>query len=145
MKRTLLFLTICVLVVANLNGVAAGNFQLSGTVTNQASAPIAGARIDVVDPGSGSIIATAFTDSEGRYALSIAAGTYDILVTPASGTGFQPVNLTNQVITENTIINFILVPSDPQTLITFSGRVIDRFGNGINGVGITGGGVVNGS
>ena len=119
--------------------------QLSGTVTSQAAAPIAGARIDVVDPSSDSIIATAFTDSEGRYALSIAAGTYDIMVTPAPGTGFQPVNLTNQVINEDTIINFILVPSEPQTLITFSGRVTDRFGNGINGISITGGGVVNGS
>jgi hypothetical protein len=145
MKRTVLLLALCVLELANLKGVAVVNLQLSGTVTNHAATPIAGARIDVVDPGSGFINATVFTDLQGNYALNIAAGTYNIKVTPPSGTDFQPVNLTNQVINENTTINFILVPSNPTTLINISGRVTDRFGNGVSNVTTLGGVVTNGN
>ena len=108
----------------------AATYQLSGKVTDQSSNPIVGATVAVIDPSTGVPVASTTTDSSGNYSLSVDGGTYNIQVTPPSGSGFGPSNTLNQTISGDTIVNFVLVPSG---VIQLSGRVLDRFGQGILG------------
>ena len=108
--------------------VMASIYQLSGTVKNQASVPFAGATVEVVNPSNGTVVASTTTDSTGYYTLSVDAGTYSVRVTPPAGSGFQTSIALNRVISGNTILDFVLVPSGSG--VTLSGRILDRFGNG---------------
>ena len=66
----------------------AATYQLSGKVTDQSSNPIVGATVAVIDPSTSATVASTTTDSSGTYSLSVDGGTYNIQVTPPSGSGF---------------------------------------------------------
>ena len=66
-------------------------FTLSGRVTDQTAAGIVGATVEALQPGTMAVVASTATDANGAYSLSLDAGTYDVRVTPPSGSGFQPV------------------------------------------------------
>ncbi len=115
-----------------LAGVASASvFQVSGTVKNQSSVPLSGAAVDVINASDGSVVTGTTTDSNGYYTLSIAAGTYNVRVTPPAGSGFQTSIALNRVISGDTVLDFVLVPSGVAGL---NGRIKDRFGNGLGGV-----------
>ena len=73
---------------------AAANFTVSGTVSGPSGA-LSGATVDALTPGTTTVIATATTNGSGAYSLSVGAGTYDIRVTPPSGSGLQTGTQTN--------------------------------------------------
>ncbi|HKY36559.1 MAG TPA: fibronectin type III domain-containing protein [Polyangiaceae bacterium] len=61
--------------------------SLSGTVFG-GGAGLGGVVVEAVENGTTAVVASAVTDSAGSYALALADGTFDITVTPPSGSGF---------------------------------------------------------
>ncbi len=107
----------------------AGQLTLSGQVTDSASVAIAGATIDVLNAGTTTGVASTTTDSGGNYSLNIESGTYDVKVTPPSGSGFGSAIALSQTISANTILNFILVFADQ---VLLSGYIYDPLGNPVS-------------
>ena len=103
-----------------------GTYQVSGRVTNQAGDPIVGTVVDMLDPATSTVVATATADENGDYAVSVDAGTYNIRVTPPLGSGFQISTLFGRVIAADATIDFMLVPAGA---VTLSGRVLDAEGD----------------
>src|SRR5882724_2558447 len=101
--------------------VFADTFTLSGSVKNTSGNGISGTTVSVNDANSDSTT----TDSSGNYSLSIPVGTYNVQVTPPSGSGFTSAVAVNQNINASTVINFVLVPSGT---VTLSGHVLDGMG-----------------
>jgi protocatechuate 3,4-dioxygenase beta subunit len=99
----------------------ADTFTLSGSVKDTSGNGISGTIVSVNDANSDNTT----TDSSGNYSLSIPAGTYNVQVTPPSGSGFTSAVAVNQNISANTVINFVLVPSGT---VTLSGHVLDGIG-----------------
>src|SRR5215212_9410648 len=85
---------------------AAATFQLSGRVTNQSGNPLVGSTVEVMTPGTGSVVASATTNTSGNYAVSVAEGTYDVRVTPPAGSGFGSAVALNRAITGDTNLDF---------------------------------------
>ncbi len=110
---------------------------ISGRIT-LAGAALSGIAITV----SGSLSATANTDLNGNYSLTLpTGGSYTI--TPSSGTyTFNPSSLTFNDLTVNAVASF--AASIPVALYVISGRVTNQ-GNAVSGVAITLGGSQTGS
>jgi len=119
-----------VLLLISVTLVAAATFQLSGRVTDQSGDPLAGSLIEVIDPGTGSVVASATTDGSGNYSMPVSEGTYNIQVIPPTGSGFGLAIALNKPITNDTNLDFVLVPAGVAVL---SGRVLDSLSNGIPG------------
>lgn len=135
-KLTTVRILVAVLLLLSIGGatatraVGATTYQVSGKVTDQSANPIVGATVAAIDPASSTTVASTTTDSNGSYTLSVASGTYNVQVTPPSGSGFQTSTVNNQTISANTTLNVVLVPAGA---VTLSGRVLDEQGNGIPG------------
>ncbi len=104
----------------------AATFQVSGRVTDQSGSPLADTLVSIINPGSGSTIASASTDSNGAYSLSVDEGTYNIRVTPPAGSGLGSAVALNQTIDGPKEIDFVLVPEGTAML---SGRLLNLFGD----------------
>ncbi len=102
---------------------------LSGNVSDSAGADISGATVDVIDTVTSNNVGSTTTDVSGNYSLSVNSGTYNVQVTPPSGSGFGSAISPNRTISNNTVINFILVPLVSATL---SGHVYDTLGNSVS-------------
>src|SRR5579875_2785190 len=109
---------------------AAASFQIAGKVTDQSSSPLSGANIAVIDPSSSQTVASTTTAADGTYSVSVNAGTYNVQVTAPSGTGLGSAIALNEVIGNDTVLNFVLVA---QGSVTFSGQLRDPHGQGIAG------------
>ena len=107
----------------------AATYQLSGRVTDQSGNPLAGTLIEVIDPSTGSITASATTDSSGYYSLPLSDGVYDIQVTPPLTSGFQVSITTGYAITNDTTLDIVLVPV---TFVEVSGHLLDPLGNPVS-------------
>ena len=102
----------------------AANYTLSGTVKDNSASAIVGATVSVNDINNDSTT----TGQDGSYSLSIPQGTYNVQVTPPSGSNFGPAIAANENIFANTVINFILTP---QGLASLTGHIYDPFGKAI--------------
>jgi protocatechuate 3,4-dioxygenase beta subunit len=68
-------------------GSYAQSFTLSGTVYG-GSSPLANALVEALQDGTTSVAASSTTNTSGQYSMALASGTYDLRVTPPSGSGF---------------------------------------------------------
>ena len=116
------------LLSAGVMQVNAAGFTVSGTVTTNSGSPVAGTTISVIDPTSGSTVATATAAADGTYSLSVAGGSYTMQAVPPSSTGFQTATYYGLNISSNSIVNFVLVPPGA---VTVGGHVYDEFGIGV--------------
>src|SRR5581483_13369 len=82
---------------------------------------ISGSTVTVNDANNDSTT----TDSSGNYSLSVASGSYNVQVTPPSGSNFSSAIALSQNISTNTVLNFVLTPSGT---VTLSGKVFDTSG-----------------
>jgi len=103
-------------------------FSVSGSVTDQAGNPIAGAVVEAICQSTSVVAGTTTTDPAGGYALTLVHEVYDFRVTPPPESAFQVATLLGRVINSDAVINFVLVPAG---VVTLSGRVMDRDGRGI--------------
>jgi len=118
---TLLFLSFFLILFFPKSALAA-NITLSGEVSDNSNNAIVGATVSVNDANNDSTI----TNSSGNYSLSIPQGTYNIQVTPPSGSGFTSAIALSQNISSDTTLNFVLTPAGTEIL---SGHVYDSQGN----------------
>ncbi|MBI4234012.1 MAG: carboxypeptidase regulatory-like domain-containing protein [Chloroflexi bacterium] len=96
---------------------------LSGKVTDSSNNPIANVLIQVINPSTQQVLASATTDFSGNYSIpSVADGTYTIKATPPSSSGFAAATIPDVVVSGNTILNIVLVPA--VGAYTFSGTVV---------------------
>jgi protocatechuate 3,4-dioxygenase beta subunit len=105
----------------------AANYQLQGSVKDNSAVAISGATVDVFNPGTTTdVVSPTTTDGSGNYVFSsVPVGTYDIKVTP-SGSGFSSAIALSQNVSNNTTLNFVLVPIGS---ITISGTLFDSQGS----------------
>ncbi|NTU86396.1 MAG: hypothetical protein HGA45_44875, partial [Chloroflexales bacterium] len=106
---------------------AASTFQVSGTIAGQAGVAIAGATVAALAAG-GATVASATSASDGRYALAVEAGVYDIQVSPPAGSPYQVSTLRDRTISADTAIDIALVSA---SAVTLRGKVLDARGQGI--------------
>ena len=62
-------------------------FTLSGTVFGGATV-LSGAVVEALQDGTSTVVGSSTTNAQGRYSLSLPAATYDLRVTPPTGSGF---------------------------------------------------------
>ncbi|HSW89086.1 MAG TPA: malectin domain-containing carbohydrate-binding protein [Candidatus Saccharimonadales bacterium] len=103
----------------------ADTFTLSGNVKDSSNHAISGATVAINDTNNDSTT----TDSSGNYNISIPTGTYNVQVTPPSGSGLSSAIALNQNISTNTTLNFALTPNGT---ITLSGHVYDSAGHPVS-------------
>jgi len=104
---------------------AVADVSLFGTIKDNTANPISNAVVQVVNLATQQQ-ASALTDATGFYSLLIAPGTYDVTVSPPAGSNFQTATAPGQVITANTVLNFVLVPPGVALL---SGQLLDAQNN----------------
>src|SRR3989344_5859207 len=102
--------------------------DLSGNVSDSSGVDISGATVDVIDISTSNNVGSTITDGSGNYNLSVNSGTYNVQVSPPSGSGFGSAVASNYTISSDTIINFILVPTGS---VVLSGHVYGPLGNPI--------------
>ena len=141
-----LFLSL-VMIITSLSyakPVAAVTYQLSGRVTDQSNNPISGTTVDVLTAGTLNIVVSDTADTNGDYSVLVDEGIYDVQVTPPVGSGFQKATVFSTMITDNTVLDFVLVPAETFTL---SGQLLDALGNGLANqtILLSGGGLSYGS
>ncbi len=115
--------------------VFAADSTLSGQVTDGSSSqPISNATVDVLDPSTSNVVGTDGTDTNGNYAITVPAGTYNVRVTPAASSGYEISNISDVDLSSNRVLDFILVPVSNPVRYTFSGILRDQRGNPISDV-----------
>src|SRR3990167_7212998 len=85
---TLIFLLFGFIFTAQANQALA--HTLSGNISDSSGADISGAVVDVIDTATSNNVGSTTTDGSGNYSLSVNSGTYNVQVTPPSGSGFGP-------------------------------------------------------
>lgn len=81
------WISLCIVCFSMLLGGTAFAQSLSGTVYGGGS-PIVAASVDALYDGTTTVAAAATTDGAGHYTMALAAGTYDLRVTPPNGSGY---------------------------------------------------------
>lgn len=97
--------------------------RLSGTVTDQSNAPVAGVRVSVTDSFTHILAGAATTDPSGNYAVSISAGTYNVVMTPPPASGLDIFATIRLPVLSDMVLNAVLRPLP--TLVRFSGVLRD--------------------
>lgn len=89
----------------------AASYPLSGSVQDNLGAAIIGATVDIYNQGTTTdVVSPTTTDQSGNYSFtSVPQGTYDIKVTPPSGSNFSPAIALSRNIFSDSILNFVLV------------------------------------
>jgi hypothetical protein len=99
---------------------------LSGTITQSSNIGVGSTTVNVSDANTNANVVTTISDNSGNYSLVVVDGTYNVQIIPPSGSNLAPTTTTNQVITSDTVLNFVLVPAG---IVTLSGHVYDPLGN----------------
>ena len=106
----------------------AATYELYGRVTDQSGNPLEGTSVEVLNPTSGTVLASAITDINGNYAVVVEEGTYDVRVIPPTGSIFAEALIQEQTIQNNSNLDIVLVPAG---LATVTGRIVNEEGNPI--------------
>src|SRR5262249_52300664 len=102
-----------------------------GLVKDKDGNPVSHAAIEIRAPRGRRDVARAITASDGSFVLKVHPGTYDLLVTPCGG--FAPQVFAAQSITGSGTLELVIVGFLP---IEASGRILDRHGQPITGLGV---------
>lgn len=102
---------------------------LSGQVTGgEPATALPGAVIDVLAPGSATIIGSSTSGADGAYAIAdIAPTTYDVRITAPAGSGLQNTTLPNIELLQSRVINISLTPAGPTPVTyeyTYHGKLL---------------------
>ncbi len=107
----------------------AADVVLSGAVTGstggKSAEALGGTKVEVLDSPTQVLIAQTTTASDGTYSVTVATGTYDVRVTPPSGSPFSPTTVANEEVNASKTLNFLLLGA---TDSTFSGTVKEASG-----------------
>ncbi len=94
---------------ATLRQALEGDGVLSGSVFGGGEA-LVGALVEALSDGTTNVVASSTSDATGKYSLELEAGTYDLRVTPPSGSGFAIYVEQDVVISEATeVLDIVLI------------------------------------
>jgi len=127
-------LSILALALRWIEPATAAAFQLSGQVTDASLNPIANVDVVVENASNNLPVASGTTDTGGNFALSVPAGSYNVVLTPPAGSGFG-VSTTPLSIAGDTLVDFTLVPL--VQFVSFSGTLRDGSTQPVSGQTIT--------
>jgi Ca2+-binding RTX toxin-like protein len=108
-----------VLAFAAASHAEAAPVHLSGEVTGQTSGgpqPLSGA--EIVVEASGSFVASALTDVEGKYELEVEAGIYDVGVIPPPSPKYLGDGVAEFDLTTDRTLSFVLVPFEGMAFVS---------------------------
>ncbi len=131
---TIIFFLLLVVTILPPKSAFAAIYTLSGYVQNSSGTALIGATVEIKNPSTNAIVESTTTDSSGDYSLNVNEGTYNVQITPASGSGFSPAVAVNQVISGNKTLNFVLAPTGS---FTMSGHVYNALGSPLENQTIT--------
>src|SRR5262249_51772975 len=104
----------------------AAGFQLTGKVTNISLTPIQDVDVVAKNPMNDQPVASGTTDGAGHFALSVPAGSYDVVLTPMMGSGFANATIP-VVVNGDTDLGTQILYAVP-TAVGFSGVLRDADG-----------------
>jgi protocatechuate 3,4-dioxygenase beta subunit len=104
----------------------AATFRLSGTVKDIIGNPIGGVVVNVKDVTTNTDVGNNTTTSDGNYTLDINQGTYNIQITPPTGSNLSSLVTLNYMLSSDTVLNFILAQSG---FVVLNGHIYDSLGN----------------
>ena len=102
---------------------AAGSGPVTGTVSN-ASGVVVGNVVITAQSGT-TVLATGTSDSSGSFTLAVPDGTYDLVLTPPPGSGYQETRFNTVAVTSATPVSFVLVSGNPVSVTGQAGYVVD--------------------
>ncbi len=111
---------------------AAQEYTISGTVTTQDGSTfgVTGTQVTVSDSSSGEPIASAITDMNGSYSVSVPVGTYNIAFVPPLGSDYQTLTDAGVQVSAPIQINVQLVRAI--AFVRFSGVLRDGGGESLS-------------
>jgi len=99
------------------NPAASSALTVTGKVADYLGAGLAGTTIAVLNHVSQQQVASTTADAAGLYSVPLAAaGTYDLVATPPSASGYHAVTDADQPISAATTVDFSFVPAGTFTL-----------------------------
>jgi len=140
MKKTvsmillILLLTSTLTLAFNPSFVKAGTDPIiTGVVRDKLGNPIPNVLIVAQDVSTELDVASATSNATGAYAMSVPPSMYNLIVTPPPESGFAPTTISNVEVTEDTVMDIVLVPAET---VVFSGLVVDRDGNPVSSISV---------
>lgn len=127
-KHTVLFLAALLVMLLGTSGLAFA-WTLSGTVYG-GSTPMSGATVKLSNAADATAAGTVSTTATGGYSLTVADGSYNMTITPATGSGFSESVVNGIVISGGDVVQNVVLMS--QTNATVSGVVRAPDGTGIS-------------
>jgi hypothetical protein len=94
-------------------------YGVSGQVSTADGMVVPGTSVSITDDSSGSVTASAVTNSAGEYQLRVPAGTYDLQFDPPADSGLQDAILKVRTISADSVFDLVLTPAGE--LAHFSG------------------------
>ncbi|WP_428264369.1 carboxypeptidase regulatory-like domain-containing protein [Haliangium sp.] len=108
---------------------AVTTFAVTGTVYGGSTA-LEGVTVSALADGTTTVVASDVTDASGHYELTVEAGTYDLQVVPAAGSGFGDELVQNVEVSADVNQDIVLLPeADTATL---SGTVTGQGGSPVS-------------
>src|SRR4051794_10547685 len=95
-SRALLGVVIAVLLLAIPASASADS--LSGHVKSSSGVAVSSATVELLNQSTGATVASGTTGLDGSYSVTVAAGTYDLRVTPPLGSPYATFNAAGRVI-----------------------------------------------
>ncbi|MEM3666989.1 MAG: carboxypeptidase-like regulatory domain-containing protein, partial [Candidatus Bathyarchaeia archaeon] len=100
---------------------------ISGNVRDTVGNPVPDVLIVAQDVTTEEDVASAISNATGAYSMTVPQGTYNLIVTPPPESGFAPTTISNIEITQDCVIDIVLV--SVEELVNVSGVILDRDGN----------------
>jgi hypothetical protein len=116
---------------------AAVDGQLSGRVVDPGGLPLAAVDVVLQSPGTATVVGRATSDNSGQYRLAVPQGTYDVVATTTAP--LRRGLLDGVTVAADSRLTIVLAGTAgiPAPTVTLSGRLRDRNGNPIPGVGLS--------
>ncbi|MCW2986416.1 MAG: Kelch repeat-containing protein [Conexibacter sp.] len=116
-----------------------GPFTVAGTVTalTGPSAFLTGSTVTALAAGTSTAVATAGVDSGGGYALSLPPGSYDLRVTPPTGSTYRQSTATAIAVDGDTALDFVLFQGANGSGTNLTGVLRDLDGAALPGATVT--------
>ncbi|MCA1842280.1 MAG: carboxypeptidase regulatory-like domain-containing protein, partial [Actinobacteria bacterium] len=126
------------LVAGPVAAAAAADGTLSGRVVDPAGRPLVGADVVLQSPGTATVVGRATSDGAGQYRMAVPQGTYDAAATTSSAP-FRRGLLDGVTVAADSRLTIMLADTAGASAptVTFSGRLKDRNGNPVPGVGLS--------
>jgi hypothetical protein len=102
---------------------AAGSGSVKGTVANASG--VAVGNVVIAAQSGTTVVATGTSDANGSFTLDIADGTYDLVLTPAPGSGYQRTQFNAVAVTSAAPVHLVLVSGNPVSVTGRAGYLVD--------------------